>query len=343
LGTAMNRDVWVLLECERKKMKASSMALIEEARQLVNEWDGSLTAVYLGEPIKGLATEIGACGVDCLLWQGQQMHPEHSTEFNAELLSQLVLERQPRLVLTAATAFGSDLMARVSAKTATPLVTNCLEVKVGEDFKFIKPIQNGRLHATFRCRSSSTQMATLIPDTLIDPLKEPLESQCRTEDIELVDSAVREDFCIRMTGFQKADHRTIDIGEAETIVAVGKGLGTVENMEKIEAFADQIGAAIGGTRPMVDAKILPYERQIGQTGKRVAPKLIFLCGISGAIEFVKGIEKAGTKLAINNDRDAPIFRSIDVGIVGDLNAVLPRIIAHVKQVKERASNDGSYP
>jgi electron transfer flavoprotein alpha subunit len=220
-------------------------------------------------------------------------------------------------------------------------VTNCLEVKASDDLTFIKPIQNGRLHSTLTCWVEGTRMATVNPDAFVETQNKPFEKVCQTHEFEIDPGAYSDALSIRVTGFQKADHRTIDIGEAETILAVGKGLGPIENFDKVKEFADQIGAAIGGTRPMVDAKILPYERQIGQTGKRVAPKLIFLCGISGAIEFVTGIEKAGTKLAINNDRDAPIFRSIDLGIVGDLNAVLPRIIDHLNRAKPNSLSAGS--
>ena len=97
----------------------------------------------------------------------------------------------------------------------------------------------------------------------------------------------------------------------------------------IREFADRIGAAIGGTRPAVDMGILPFERQIGQTGKAVSPKLIIMCGISGAMEFTKGIENARTKVAINIDRQSRVFKSIDLGIVDDLNRVIPRIIEHI--------------
>jgi len=322
----MKKDIWVVLESERKKLKTSSIALIAEARQLANELGGSLSAVYLGEAIEGLAEAVGPYGTDSLLLSQQQIPTEHSIEINSRVLSRLTLERQPHLIIAAATSFGSDLMARVSAKTRMPLVTNCLEIKAGEPLKFIKPIQSGRLHATLSCSAAGTKMATLNTDALIEPPEELLDHVCETIEVEIDPSADRNAFSIRFTGLQKADPRTIDIREAETIVAVGKGLGSVENFEKIKDFADRIGAAIGGTRPMVDAKIVPYERQIGQTGKRVAPKLIFLCGISGAAEFVKGIEKAGTKLAINNDRDAPIFRWIDVGIVGDMNEVIAKAL-----------------
>jgi electron transfer flavoprotein alpha subunit len=337
----MKKDIWVVLESERKKVKASSIALIVEGRQLADEWDGSMTAVYLGEAIPNLEKTMGAQGVDCMLALKQSAPAEHYIEINAGVLSQLVAEKQPDLVLSAATPYGSDLLSRVSAKTKSPLVTNCLEAKVDGGLKFIKPIQNGRLHATLACRGNGTRLATVIPDASIQTHDKSSEKSCRMEEIKIAPGSCCATLSVRVTGFQKADHRTIDIGEAETILAIGKGLGTVENFEKVKVFADQIGAAIGGTRPMVDAKILPYERQIGQTGKRVAPKLIFLCGISGAIEFVSGIEKAGTKLAINNDRDAPIFRSIDVGIVGDLNAVLPQIIDHLNRIKQNAPNAGA--
>ena len=170
-------------------------------------------------------------------------------------------------------------------------------------------------------------MVTMNPADLTYTQKTPGEAAARV--IELKPEFQEDKIAIRQTGYLKADHRTIDISEAEYIVAIGRGLGAAENLPMIKELADHIGAAIGGTRPMVDAGILPFERQIGQTGKRVSPKLVFLCGISGAAEFIRGIEDAGKKLAINIDDQAPIFRSADLGIVGDMNEVIPRIIGRV--------------
>ena len=178
-------------------------------------------------------------------------------------------------------------------------------------------------------------MATFLPERLISR-EAPKVKDGEAELSELKKLPAEKASPVKVTGFLKADHRTIDITEAEIIVAIGRGLGSKENLRAIESFADQIGAAIGGTRPMVDEGILPYERQIGQTGKRVSPKLIFLFGISGATEFVQGVANAGTSVAINIDSQSPILKSVDLGIVGDLNVLTPKIVQHLSKAMKRA-------
>lgn len=327
----MNRekDVWVLLEEESHQIQPYSLALIEEARRFVRRFEGRLTGIFFGPWIDGMDRLVGRYGVDDLCWFADDALRAYIPEVYKELLTQRAKEKAPLLIMATATAMGSDLMPRLSAKLKAPLVTHCTEINMGNDIEFIKPVQNGRLHATTISKSDGIRMVTMNPADLTYTKETPEGAAARV--IELKPEFQKDKILIRQTGYLKADHRTIDIGEAEYIVAVGRGLDSKENLSMIEELADHIGAAIGGTRPMVDANVLPFERQIGQTGKRVSPRLVFLCGISGATEFMRGIEDAGTKLAINIDDQAPIFRSVDLGLVGDICEVIPRIIHKVAQ------------
>ena len=323
----MDRDVWVVLEAEDMKIKGSSFALIDEGKRLAVQVGGGLTAVFIGQVIEGIDELVGTHGANHLyLFHEETMH-QYVPELYERLLTQLISGKKPYLVMAAATSLGSDLMPRVAAKLKAPLVTNCVEVRAGEDLEFIKPAQNDRLHATVICKAPGTKMATIDPDSLTIA-KEGCEPRI-AEVTEMGPATGGDGLSVRVTGFLKADHRTIDISEAEIIVAIGRGVGSKEDFQMIREFADRIGAAIGGTRPAVDVGILPFERQIGQTGKAVSPKLIIMCGISGAMEFTKGIENARTKVAINIDRQSRVFKSIDLGIVDDLNRVIPQIIEHI--------------
>jgi len=323
----MDRDVWVVLEAEDMKIKGSSFALIDEGKRLAVQVGGGLTAVFIGQVIEGIDELVGTRGANQLyLFHEETLH-QYVPELYERLLTQLLSGKKPFLVMAAATSLGSDLMPRVAAKLKAPLVTNCVEVRAGEDLEFIKPAQNDRLHATVICKAPGTKMATIDPDSLTIA-KEEREPRI-AEVTEMGPATGGDGLSVRVTGFLKADHRTIDISEAEIIVAIGRGVGSKEDFQMIREFADRIGAAIGGTRPAVDVGILPFERQIGQTGKAVSPKLIIMCGISGAMEFTKGIENARTKVAINIDRQSRVFKSIDLGIVDDLNRVIPQIIEHI--------------
>jgi electron transfer flavoprotein alpha subunit len=324
----MNRDVWVLLEAQDNKIKPSSATLMDEGKRLSSELGGELHGVMFGQTAEGVGERVGRHGGKHLYLFRQESLDHYLPNLYERLLTGLLLKEKPFLFLAEASSLGSDLMPRVAAKLKSPLVTNCVEILVKEDVEFIKPVQNGRLHATLVCKGTGIRMATLHPKvlTVSEAKKETAVAQ-----VEEIKAVIEEEGPIRVTGFLKADHRMIDIGEAEVILAVGRGMGPAENFERVKRFSDELQAAIGGTRPVIDAGILPFERQIGQTGKMVSPKLILLCGISGAMEFTKGIEGAGAKVAINMDRQAPIFRSVDFGIVSDLNALIPKILDRMEK------------
>ena len=332
-----NRDVWVLLEAEDRKIKTASIALMDEGKRLSIPLGGKLHAVMFGQKTEGIEHIVGAHGADQLYLLYQETQNHYGPHICQRTLAEILLKNKPFLFLAAASSFGSNLIPRVAAQLHAPLVTNCVEIRVQENVEFIKPVQNGRLHATVISKTSQTKMATVNPAILTTPeeKKEP-----KTAEVLEVKMNGEEDFdLIHIEGFLKADHRTIDINEADVIVAIGRGMGLKERFKMFEEFADRIQAAIGGTRPVIDAGILPYERQIGQTGKMVSPKLVVMCGISGAMEFMKGIESAGTKIAINLDRQAPIFKSVDLGIVGDLNTLIPFIVGHIDRRADQTKKE----
>ena len=308
---------------------------MDEGRRLSSQLGGELHAIMFGQQIKGVDQWVGEHGVHRLSLVHGEALKDYVPDLYERFLIEILLKSQPYLFLAAATSLGSDLMPRVAAKLKSPLVTNCVEILVKEDVEFIKPVQNGRLHATVVCKGTGIRMATLHPKvlTVSEAKKETAVAQ-----VEEIKAVIEEEAPIRVTGFLKADHRTIDIGEAEVIVAVGRGMGPAENFERVEKFSDELQAAIGGTRPVIDAGILPFERQIGQTGKMVSPKLILLCGISGAMEFTKGIENAGTKVAINIDRQAPVFKSVDFGMIADLNTLIPKVLGRVEERRKGKKN-----
>jgi electron transfer flavoprotein alpha subunit len=332
-----NKEIWVLLEADDKKISRQSLALLEEGARLASECDGQLQAVFLGPAIEGIGREAGSRGAGTLHQCVDEGLRQYDPLFYEQVLLDLLKERQPFLLLALSSSLGSDLLPRLAFKLGAPLVTHCAEIEVQEngELHFIKPVQKGRLFSTVQCTGEGMRMATFLPERL-DSREASKTNESVAELSEMKRLPADQTRPVRVTGFLKADHRTMDITEAEIIVAIGRGLGSKENLKAIESFADQIGGAIGGTRPMVDEGILPYERQIGQTGKRVAPRLIFLFGISGATEFVQGIAAAGTSVAINIDSQSPILKSVDLGIVGDLNVLTPKIVQHISTVMKRA-------
>ena len=327
---AAEKEIWVILEAEGKKINRHSIALLKEGDRIARAVSGKLHALFVGPPIENLVQEAGSHGVShfhaCI---DERLGVYHPLGYEQAMLT-LLDNRCPYLLLALTSSIGSDVMPRLSYNLGAPLVTNCLDIDAGSqgEFRFIKPVQKKRLNARIRCKDEAGKMATVLPESLV--ISDKPGSYKLTPEMTQA-AMVLEDGPWPMTpiDFQRADHRTIDIAEADVIVALGRGLGSKENFEMVTLFADRIGAAVAGTRPVVDMGILPHERQIGQTGKRVSPKIIFLFGISGAPEFAKGIEGAGTTVAINIDRHAPVFKMADVGIVGDVAEVTPKILKHI--------------
>lgn len=326
---AMNKDVWVLLEVAHNKLESYSIALAHEGKRLSDDLGGKLCAVMIGPRIERMERIVGEHGVTHLFYACVERLTHYDPEIFERLLSELLLKHKPCLFMSAATSLGSDLMPRLAAKMRSPLVTNCIEIKAQQEIEFVRPVQNGRLHATVVCKANATKMATVSPEVLIlaEEISLPQVAEVTQFTSEIGETPPR----VRVTGFLKADPRTIDINEAEFVVAIGKGIGPKDNLSIYQEFADRIGAAIGVTRPVVDDGILPFDRQIGQTGKDISPKLLVMCGISGAIEFTKGVEWARTKIAINTDRKAPIFKTVDLGILGDVNTVVPKLIEFINR------------
>jgi len=326
-----SKQIWVILEAEGKKISRHSVALIKEGDRLARAVSGQLHALYVGSPVDNVVETAGRHGVGWLhVCIDEDLGWYHPHAYEQTVLAMLG-ERCPFLMLSLATSTGSDIMPRLSFKLGVPLVTNCLDIESQSagDLVFIRSVQKGRLNARVRCNGEAGRMATIIPESLVISEKSgTAEATPQVSEVTMpADQGTRPMVPI---GFQKADHRTIDITEAETIVALGRGVGTKENYQMIVQFADRVGGAVAGTRPTVDMGMLTHDRQIGQTGKRVSPKLLFLFGISGAVEFTKGIEGAGTTVAINKDRQAPVFKIADLGIVGDLKELTPRILEHLK-------------
>lgn len=325
-ATPTSNDVWLLLEKEARRLGHFSLGLIREGRRLSERRGGALCAIGVGMAIENLGELAGRHGIEHLyrLADEASCGPDRL----ADSIATLVSAHRPALLLAVASSFGADLMPRLSARLRAPLLTNCLDIAAPDDFEFTRAIHGGRQRATLRCPAGGLQLATLSPEAF-GPTEAP-NSPRRAEVIE-VSLAPPGGLADRVRYRQhlKADHRTVDIREAEYIVVVGKGVGTPEKRAVIERFADLIGAALGGSRPAVDAGVVPYDRQVGQTGKKVSPRLIVLCGVSGSEYFMRGIEPSAVKVAINPDRKAPVFAAADLGIVADANELIPRFLDYV--------------
>jgi electron transfer flavoprotein alpha subunit len=230
-----------------------------------------------------------------------------------------------------ATPLGSELAPRVAARCGLPCITEANQIKgKNKNLKITKSAYNDQLYATIKPGSKRPVVITIPPgETDILKSGETKELEVVRKDLKLGPDVKQSQF----RQFIKGDPKTISIAEADIIVAVGNGVDK-ESFPVVQELADSLGASIGGSRVAVDKNVIPYERQIGITGKTVMPKLLVACGISGAYEFTDGMRDSDIVIAINTDEKAGIFKVANLGVKGDLNEVIPlvtdQIVKHLQ-------------
>jgi len=273
-----------------------------------------------------------SCGIDKVYVYEDDRLENYSTELYAKIAQDLAREIEPSIFLIGATIQGRDLAPRISANLHTGLTADCTGLDINEKGQLAatRPTFGGKLMATILCKTFP-QMATVRPGVLPfleNPVYKNTEFIYKNHGIENFETRTKLlEFC------QNTEELINSLDSAKVIVAGGKGVKTKEGFELLKIFAQNLGGTIGASRGAVDMGIAPASIQIGQTGKTVSPDLYIACGISGAIQHVIGIEGAKKIIAINSDKDAPIFEVADVGIVGDLYYIIPKLIEMLKDKK----------
>ena len=320
--------IWIFAEQRAGELQRVSLEVTCSGRMLADKVGEKLSAVVLGHEIEPLAVTLSQYGADEVYWVEDALLAQYNSDFYVSAMTDLMKQYTPSMVLFGATSIGRDLAPRIAARIKAGIVTECIALKIDRDGLIVtKPIYDGKMFATISCRSAPTYIVTIRPGAMaINP---PAESQ-EVKAIKVTPILGAETSRIKFLGVIPADPKTIDLTEAEIIVAGGRGVGGAENFHLIEELADQLGGSVGGTRPAVDAGWLPPERQIGLTGKFVSPKVFIACGISGQYHHTAGIKDSLTIVAINTDSNAAIFKLADLGIVEDLREVIPAVIQQLQ-------------
>jgi electron transfer flavoprotein alpha subunit len=328
----MTTDIWTWMHLSAEGQNEPDLGLIAEARRLVQEIGGGrVTVVAAGEDTDSLLPRLGNYGADRVI----HLQSSHLAHYHGELFAQAVKEllarELPGAMLFAHDANTVDLTARLGAALDLPVITRAVDAHVNDQgrIRVVRPIANGYLFETTEALAQDGTLVTFLPDVLPGPHlqeKDPVDILKLTLDMD------PENMATRTVEIIEADPETLSIEEADIVMAVGRGAGKTEVFEMIQRLARVMGASVGGTRPIIDDHLLPFERQIGQTGKTVTPRLIFNCGISGANEYTAGMEKSQLVIAINTDARARIFRFADLGVVGDLHLVLPLLVERLEEI-----------
>ncbi|MBW1704724.1 MAG: electron transfer flavoprotein subunit alpha/FixB family protein [Deltaproteobacteria bacterium] len=328
-------DIWVLAEHREGTIEEATFGLIGEARRLISDLggEGTVTVVALGFGLAAQFDILGAYGANRVLYVESESLAHYQGELFAGVLSRLAKRDGPSCILVAQTAEASDLCARLAALLETGLVTCAMDLNVEQSGKFhaIRPVANGYLFESISLECEGAPVISFLPSVLTSP--EPDKAR-KAEILTETPEEQPDDLRTKVIGVIEADPEDLDIDEADIVVSGGRGVGKDEAFVIIHDLARAIGGSVAATRPVIDWQTMPYERQIGQTGKTVTPRLIINCGISGANEYTAGMEKSQLVIAINTDPRARIFRFADLGIIGDVHEIVPILIERLKKMKE---------
>ncbi len=322
----------ILVYAEQQKGELAEAALeaLTAGRKLAAEMSTDLAAVLIGTELERHKPKLEEYGVRRAILAESEQLKDYAPGAYARVLAGLISEKKPQIVLGAGTAQGKDLFGRVAAKLDCGLSTNtvALEVQDGE-LKITRAIYGGVLLAE-AALAGEPKLFTLEPHAFP---AEPASGSSGLETESFQPEVGAEDLKAVVKELIEPVREGVSLTEAEVVVAGGRGVGSAEGFKILEELAGLFNGAVGATRIAVNNGWRPAEEQIGQTGVRVAPKLYFACGISGAVQHMVGCKDAKIIVAINKDPQAPIFARADYGIVGDLHEVVPALIEEIKKLK----------
>ena len=304
--------------------------LLGKARELADQLSQNVVAILAGYGIAEKAPELIAYGADSVLCIDAPELVYYITEPYAQAVTKVVEERKPSILLIGATTIGRDLGPRLSARLETGLTADCTGLDISEegDLMMTRPAFGGNLMATILCKEHRPQMSTVRPGVMRMGKKDDTRTG-KVENFKVTFD--RSKFKVRLLETVKEQKNLIDITEAKILVSGGRGVGNSEGFKMLEKLAEVIGAEVSSSRAMVDAGVMPHNRQVGQTGKTVRPDVYFALGISGAIQHLAGMEESDFIIAVNKDKYAPIFNAADLGIVGDVNKIIPLLTEKLRR------------
>lgn len=328
------KGVWIFAEQRSKKLAPVSLELLGIGKKLANKLKVELTAVLLGEEVGELTPQLIASGADKVYLVDSDILANYCEDTYTKAIVDLILEYKPEIFLLGATNIGRALAPRIAARLKTGLTADCTELEIDEENRFLqtRPAFGGNLMATIITPDQRPQMATLRPKVISKPTPEINRTG---EIIKVKPNITREDIRTKILNLVKEIAEEVNLEEADIIVAGGRGLQNAENFKLISELAKVLGGAVAASRAAIDAGWISHHHQVGQTGKTICPKLYIACGISGAIQHLVGMQTSECIVAINKDKDAPIFNVATYGIVGDLFEVLPALTDEFKKEEGR--------
>lgn len=325
-------NIFAYAETRKGELRKVAFEAVTAARSLADSNGGEVHVLLAGATgISGKAAELGKYGADVVVVVEHAALENYNPEAIAAVAAERIKAGGYRAAVFSTSAQGRDLAPRVAAKLGKGLVTDVIEVKAEADKLLVKhPVNIGKVVATVAMTGSPALIA--VRPNVFTPVENARSGKVESAQPVGDPAASR----VVVKELREGNKGRPDLGEAQVIVSGGRGLKAKENFKLVEELADAFGnAAVGATRAITDEGWRPHSEQIGQTGRLVSPQLYVACGISGAIQHLAGMRTSKTIVAINKDKEAPIFKVADYGIVGDVLEVLPVLTSAVRDAKAR--------
>jgi electron transfer flavoprotein alpha subunit len=329
-------QVWVWIEHHHDKLARVSLGLLGKARELCQQLnDAELASVLAGTDSKQLVAELIDHGSDKVYLASNPSFTPFQTDLCANLMTRLIQSHRPEIVLSGATSLGQETAARVAARVGTGLTAHCIDLyieKINEKPQLVTVVAGwgGNLTLKIICPEKRPQMATVKPGIL-----SPAEPEKRSGEVITVEPEDKAP-TFEVVEVVEEQEETLPLERAEVVVAAGWGLNSSGGFQAAEELAEILGGVVAGTRPVLDAGWIPIDRMIGQSGETVAPQLLVTLGVSGAPQFATGVLNSKVIFAVDKNPQAPIFEMADIGIVGDLQDVLPLLIKKLRAIKRQS-------
>jgi electron transfer flavoprotein alpha subunit len=325
------QGVAIFIEATGKAAAPVAWELVGKARELARKLETRVMGLVLGTDLASIAEEAIAFGCDEVHVVDHPGLANYRSRPHGMALADLCRSVRPEILLMGATVLGRDLAGVVATRLGTGLTADCTELDIEEETGLLlmtRPTFGGNIMATIFCENRRPQMSTVRPKVM----RMPARDEGREGRIQRHDWTPPADPLAEILGFEPHAGLAsgVDITETPALVVAGKGACDAAALPLLQELADLIGGAVACSRPVVEAGLMPYERQVGQTGKTVAPRLYVAVGVSGAIQHFVAIQGSEKIVVINSDPHAPIFQAADVGIVGDYTEVIPILIEQLK-------------
>jgi electron transfer flavoprotein alpha subunit len=320
----MGSDILVMVEHLGGKVSDITFEMLAKGRKLAQQSGGSLVAALVGGS-DSMAGELGAA--DQVVTLGGEELADFNPEIYGAALEAVVKAKNPRLVLVGYTSMGMDLASSLAVREGLPHAAFCVDVEIGDGISAVSQLYGGKMNVTSELGEGPCVVSLLAGVASADEGR--AEGTPERESLPVPEVAGK----VRFKRLIEPEAGDVDITAQEVLVAIGRGVGSKDDVEVAEELAEALGAAVAGSRPLIDAGWLPKTRQVGKSGLKVSPKVYLALGISGAPEHIEGMKSSGTIIAVNTDKHAPIFNFAHYGMVADLFDVCEELTELVEERK----------